>query len=40
MASDGANIIERKESADIILAIAVGVDGLSEKESIHWPKQS
>ena len=40
MASDGANIIERKESADIILAIAVGVDGLSETESIHWPKNS
>ena len=40
MASDGANIIERKESADIILAIAVGVDGLSDKESTHWPKQS
>ena len=40
MASDGANIIERKESADIILAIAVGVDGLSEVESTHWPKES
>lgn len=40
MASDGANIIERKESADIILAIAVGVDGLSKAESIHWPKKS
>ena len=40
MASDGANIIERKESADIILAIAVGVDGLSEKDSIIWPKKS
>ena len=40
MAADGANIIERKESADIMLAIAVGVDGLSERDSIHWPKYS
>ena len=40
MASDGANIIERKESADIILAIAVGVDGLSKKDSTLWPKNS
>jgi len=40
MASDGANIIEKKESADIILAIAVGVDGLSEVESTYWPKKS
>ena len=40
MASDGANIVERKESADIILAIAVGVDGLSEKDSTFWPKTS
>ena len=40
MAADGANIIEKKESADIILAIAVGVDGLSEVESTHWPKES
>ena len=40
MASDGANIVERKESADIILAIAVGVDGLSEKDSTVWPHQA
>ena len=40
MASDGADIIERKESADIIMAIAVGVDGLSETDSVTWPKES
>ena len=40
MASDGANIVERKESADIVLAIAVGVDGLSDQESASWPKES
>ncbi len=40
MASDGANIVEKKESADFILAIAVGVDGLSEKDSTTWPKKS
>ena len=40
MASDGANIVERKESADILLAIAVGVDGLSKKDSAFWPKDS
>ena len=38
MAADGANIIEHKTSADIILAIAVGVDGLSETESTVWPE--
>lgn len=37
MASDGANIIERKTSSDVILVIAVGIDGLSEKASAHWP---
>ena len=40
MASDGANIVDRKESADIILAIAAGVDGLSKKDSAVWPKGS
>ena len=35
MAADGANIIEHKTSADIILAIAVGVDGLSDSDSTH-----
>ncbi len=40
MAADGANIIERKESADIMLAIAVGVDGLSDTDSFQWPKKS
>ncbi|MDE0513814.1 MAG: DNA double-strand break repair nuclease NurA [Gammaproteobacteria bacterium] len=37
MAADGANIIEHKTSADILLAIAVGVDGLSDEESTAWP---
>jgi len=37
MAADGANIIERKTSADILLAIAVGVDGLSDIDSTIWP---
>ncbi len=37
MAADGANIIERKTSADILLAIAVGVDGLSDNDSTTWP---
>ena len=37
MAADGANIIERKTSADILLAIAVGVDGLSDSDSTIWP---
>lgn len=40
MASDGANIVEKKESADIILAIAVGVDGLSKNDSTVWPQKS
>ena len=37
MAADGANIIEHKTSADILLALAVGVDGLSDEESTAWP---
>ncbi len=40
MATDGANIIEHKASADIVLAIAVGVDGLSKESSTHWPEGS
>ena len=40
MAADGANIIEHKTSADIIMAIAVGVDGLSETESTVWPEDA
>lgn len=40
MAADGANIIEHKTSADIILAIAVGVDGLSENKSAVWPMKA
>lgn len=37
MAADGACIIEHKTSADILLAIAVGVDGLSDEDSSTWP---
>ena len=37
MAADGANIVEHKTSADILLAIAVGVDGLSNEDSSAWP---
>lgn len=37
MAADGANIIEHKTGTDIILAIAVGVDGLSKTDSASWP---
>jgi len=40
MASDGANIIEHKMSADILLALAVGVDGLSKEESTSWPSEA
>ena len=40
MAVDGANIIERKSSADMVLAIAVGVDGLAKSSSESWPKSS
>ncbi len=37
MAADGACVIEHKTSADILLAIAVGVDGLADKDSKTWP---
>ena len=40
MAADGANIIEHKTSADILLAIAVGVDGLSGSDSVAWPAEA
>lgn len=38
MAADGACILEHKTSADILLAIAVGVDGLSGEDSRTWPE--
>ncbi|MCY3853227.1 MAG: DNA double-strand break repair nuclease NurA [Gammaproteobacteria bacterium] len=38
MAADGACIVEHKTSADILLAIAVGVDGLSDEDSSTWPE--
>lgn len=37
MAADGANIVEHKTGSDIILSIAVGVDGFSDDESPPWP---
>ena len=37
MAADGANIVDHKVASDIILSIAVGVDGLSDKPSTKWP---
>lgn len=40
MAADGANIIEHKISADILLTIAVGVDGLSDSDSTVWPAEA
>ncbi len=40
MAADGANVVEHKTSADIVLAIAVGVDGLSKEPSTTWPDGS
>lgn len=36
MAADGANIIEHKTSADILLSLAVGVDGLGKDVSKEW----
>lgn len=40
MAADGANIVDKKISSDIILAIAVGIDGLSDGDSNAWPSNT
>lgn len=40
MAADGANIIEHKTGSDILLSIAVWVDGLSKDPSRVWPKDA
>ncbi len=40
MAADGAYIIDHKASADVLMAIGVGIDGLSPKDSERWPKHS
>ena len=40
MAADGASIIEHKTSADIILSLAVGIDGLSSENSSQWAKKA
>jgi len=36
IAVDGAQIVEKKTSSDILLALAVGVEGLKEQESATW----
>lgn len=36
IAVDGAQIVEKKTSSDILLSLAVGVEGLKEKESVTW----
>src|SRR5260370_1785567 len=36
IAVDGAQIVEKKTSSDILLSLAVGVEGLKEKESTTW----
>jgi hypothetical protein len=36
IAVDGAQIVEKKTSSDILMSLAVGVEGLKEKESITW----
>jgi hypothetical protein len=37
IAVDGAQIVEKKTSSDILLSLAAGVEGLKEKESTTWP---
>ena len=36
IAVDGSNIVEKMTGTDILLAIGVGVEGLSENENIEW----
>lgn len=36
IAVDGSNIVEKMTGTDILLAIGVGVEGLSEDENIEW----
>jgi hypothetical protein len=36
IAVDGAQIVEKKTSSDILMSLAVGVEGLKEKESATW----
>src|SRR5260370_8891236 len=36
IAVDGAQIVEKKTSSDILLSLAVRVEGLKEKESTTW----
>jgi len=36
VAVDGAEIIEKKTSSDILMSIAVGVEGIREKDSESW----
>ena len=36
IAVDGSQIVEKKTSSDILFSLAVGVEGLKEKESTDW----
>jgi hypothetical protein len=36
IAVDGSQVVEKKTSSDILLSLAVGVEGLKEKESVIW----
>lgn len=39
IAVDGANIIEHMTGSDLLMSIAVGVEGISDKPSDDWPTQ-
>jgi hypothetical protein len=39
IAVDGAQIVEKKTSSDILMSLAVGVEGLKEKESVTWSSE-
>lgn len=36
IAVDGANIVEHMTGSDLLMSIAVGVEGISDKPSSHW----
>lgn len=40
IAVDGANILERMTGSDLLMAIAVGVEGLPDEPSEHWAGNS
>lgn len=39
IAVDGANILEKMTGSDLLMAIAVGVEGLPDEPSKHWAGQ-